>query len=203
MKDKEIANARIFLAGQAIERVFLRLRHPIERQQRNQLVNPRIHKVQRGGFKRLHKARCQTKRDNILVPKLFTSTGYKAQEIWFSAGFSSDVVDQNAMCLIIRHIFIAIDMAVAVAVLQGNLPLPSRRMGSCAGVRQWSTAIFTQAWQCYRTVAGQIIGPIVIPRFQRLFDQQAAEAGAINKQIALQHVAIFHGHRRYKTAFIV
>ena len=94
-------------------------------------------------------------------------------------------------------------MAVAVAVLQGNLPLPSRRMGGCAGIGQWTAAIFTQAWQRYRTVAGQIIGPIVITCFQRLFDQQASEARAINKQIALQHVAIFHGHRRYETAFIV
>ena len=203
MKDKEIADTRIFLAGQAIERVFLRLRHAIERQQRNQFVNPCIHKVQRGGLKRLHKARCQAKRDNILVPKLFTSTRYKAQEIRLSARFSSDVVDENRMCLVIRHIFIAIDMAVAVAVLQRNLPLPSRRMRGRARIGQWTAAIFTQAWQCYRTVAGQIIGPIVITRFQRLFDQQAAEARAINKQIALQHVAIFHGHRRYKAAFIV
>ena len=97
------------------------------------------------------------------------------------------------MRLVIGHIFAAIDMTIAVAMLQGDLPLPARFMRRGAGVGQGAAAIFADTGQRHRPVAGQIIGPVFISGFQCLFDQQPAKTGAVDKQIAFDTITIVHG----------
>jgi hypothetical protein len=80
----------------------------------------------------------------------------------------------------------AINPTIAGAVLQGDAPLPAHRMGDGARIRHQIDQ--TRALHRHRAVAGQPMTPVLIGPAQRLADQQAPLARAVDEQIA-RHIA--------------
>ena len=78
----------------------------------------------------------------------------------------------------------AIDVAVAGAVLQRDAPLPARRARRRARVRRRAARRVSHG-TAMRAVARQPVRPVLVAGLQRLLDQQAAKAGAIDEQVAV------------------
>src|SRR6185436_12636097 len=91
--------------------------------------------------------------------------------------------EQPGARLVVREIFAAIDEAVADAVLERDPPLPAGIVRDRAGVgdrRADRSGLHGEAG-----VGGQPVAPVLIAGLQRLLDQEAAKAGAVDEQIAL------------------
>ncbi len=86
-----------------------------------------------------------------------------------------------------------IDIAVADPALQRDAPLPTRLERGRAGIRRHRSAAFAR--HRHRAIARQDIAPVDIGRAQRLSDQQGAEAGAIDEQVALDPAAVVQFQR--------
>lgn len=78
-------------------------------------------------------------------------------------------------------------MAVADAVLQWDAPLPARAVRR--GSRQRQQRPHRSARHGHRAVAGQPLAPVVIAGLQRLLDQQAAQARAVEEEVAFDGLA--------------
>ena len=189
VQDQKIADAGIFFAGQAVECIFLRLCDTIEREQRDELVYTRIDQVDRRRFQWFHKTCGKAQSDDVFIPELFPASRREPQIVGIGPGLASDVPQQNRQGLVIRHKLAAIDMAIAVAMLQRHLPLPACLVGSGTGIGQGAATIFTNARKCYGAVARKEVGPVFISGLQRLFDQNAPKTRAIDEQIAFDDIA--------------
>src|SRR4051794_4294136 len=86
-----------------------------------------------------------------------------------------------------------INKAVTHAVLQRYAPLPTRRVGRRAG--EWIGAARIAAWHRDRAVTRKPMRPVFVTRAKRLFDEQPAKSGAIDKQITFDHGTVDERHR--------
>ena len=82
-----------------------------------------------------------------------------------------------------------VDEAVADAMLQRDLPAPTGFVRDRARVRYRGARRFNR--HGYRAVAGQPVGPVLVAGLQGLLDQQAAEARAVDEQVAFDELAVF------------
>ncbi len=84
--------------------------------------------------------------------------------------------------------------AIADTVLQRDAPLPAGLPRNRPRVRN---RIFNRLrLDGDRAVAGQPVRVIVVPRLQRLLDQQATKARAIDEEVAFYTLARIHLQRR-------
>ena len=81
----------------------------------------------------------------------------------------------------------AIDVAIAHPVLQRDVPLPAAFMRSGAGEGSGAPVC---AGHRHRAVARQPVRPVLVARFERLLDQQAAKARAVDEQVACDELAV-------------
>ena len=130
-----------------------------------------------GGWWRSGKA----ERDHILVPEFLAPSSCETQEVGVSTRLARDVLHQYVERFVIGHELAAVDMAVAITMLQRNLPLPARTVCRRAGIGQGAAAIFALTGQRHGAVTRQVMGPIFIAGFQGLLDQQSAKAGAVDE----------------------
>src|SRR5439155_21437394 len=82
---------------------------------------------------------------------------------------------------------------VTGAVLQRDAPLPARLTRGRPGVR--SQRIGPRARHGHRPVARQPVAPVLVTRFQSLFDEECAEAGTVDEKIGLNRLAAFKSDR--------
>ncbi len=75
-----------------------------------------------------------------------------------------------------------IDNAVAGAVLERDAPLPAGRVRGGAGIGGEVFRARARHREC--AVAGQPVRPVLVADAERVGDQQAAKAGAIDEQVA-------------------
>ncbi len=80
-------------------------------------------------------------------------------------------------------------MAVANAVLQGNAPLPACAAGGGAGIGRQDLGRNTGYGN--GPVTRQPVGPILKAGFQSAFNEQSAEARAVNEKATLNLLTIF------------
>ena len=76
-------------------------------------------------------------------------------------------------------------------MLQRDLPLPARLVGDRAGVRR-DVVQRKVGLQRQRAVVAQPLAPVLVPGLERLFDQQAAKAGAVDEEVAFDALARLH-----------
>src|SRR5207249_10458904 len=72
-------------------------------------------------------------------------------------------------------------------------PLPARRISS--GSPEWIRSARIAARHGNRTIARQPMGPVVVTRAQRLFDEQSAEPRAVDEQVARDGLSVGENHR--------
>ena len=108
-----------------------------------------------GRFQGLHKACSQAQGHHILVPEFLATPSDKAEEIRLRLRFTCNIIHENIEGFVITHELAAIDMAIAVAVLQRNLPLPASAVSGRTGIRRGWAAIVALAGQSDRTIARQ------------------------------------------------
>src|SRR5690348_10397171 len=75
----------------------------------------------------------------------------------------------------------AVDVPVAVAMLEGDAPLPTGFASGYQGVGgrcRGRLAVYDKS-----PIAGQPAAPVFVARFQCLFNEQPAEAGAVDEEV--------------------
>src|SRR5512139_458731 len=95
--------------------------------------------------------------------------------------------------------FAGIDVAVADAVLQLDAPLPSGLAGGGAGVRRQRRV--GAALGDDGAVAGQPVRPVLEADAQLMRDEKAAEAAAIDEEIAFDAFAVRELYRGDEAVF--
>ena len=95
-----------------------------------------------------------------------------------------DVAQQACLGLLVGEIAAAVHHAVADAVLQGNAPLPAGLVRDRA--RIGNRRAHGLGLQRHRAVAEQMVRPVFIAHVQRVADEQAAKARAIDEQVAFE-----------------
>jgi len=115
------------------------------------------------------------------VPRIYSATGFKSQEAGLSDGLSSDIAEQSGTGIVVGTKPAAVNKAIAGTALQGDTPLPPGGMcdGACIGGRRLGTSRL----YCQSAVGGQPMAPVLEFNIQCTAEQQASEAGAINKEI--------------------
>ena len=115
------------------------------------------------------------------MPRFYSATGSKSQEAGLSNGLSSDIAEQSRTGIVVGAKPAAVNQAIAGTALQGNTPLPPQGMcnGACIGGRRLGTFRL----YCQSAVGGQPMVPVLVFNVQCTAEQQASEAGAINKEI--------------------
>ncbi len=148
-----------------------------------------------GRLQRLEEPARQAERDDVAVPALASTPGGEAQ----MAGIAQQLALQAAQQLCLGglgvQILAAIDQAIAHPVLKRDAPLPPRLARGGAGEGIGLGRVGQGARGRDRAVAGQPLGIAVIAGAQRLFDQQAAKARAIDEQVTLDPPPVGQRHR--------
>src|SRR5215218_3387363 len=118
---------------------------------------------------------------------------YSAMSERLGQGVAVEVGEQGRGRFVVRNMVAAIDIAVAGAVLKPDPPLPAGVPGGAAGIRR--QRLDPGAGNGERSVAGEVAGPVLVAAAERLLDQKAAEAAAIDEQIPFDALAILHHQR--------
>src|SRR5262249_38058048 len=122
-------------------------------------------------------------RDAVLAPRARAPPGPELDDPRLCQDIALDVREQCLLRLVIADVSAAIDHPVAHAMLQRDTPLPARiaRDGACVRNR------FADGCRLRRDSAVTVepVRPVLVSDMQRLADEQAAEARAVDEQVAL------------------
>ncbi len=103
------------------------------------------------------------------------------------------------MGIVVADVAVAVDITIAGAVLQRDAPLPA---GLASGRSRIRVDIDRPLrWHGQGAVTGKGVAPIDIARLQRILDQQAAETGAVDEQVAGDSLSLVEMHRCHKARF--
>ena len=200
MQDQEIADADGFKVGMGVEFVDIRLVEAGVREKRAEPRDGSLDQVDAGGFQGFHEAAGQADCHHVAVPRLVALAGDEAQGAGLRQRLAIQVAHQDPGGLVLAHEAAAEHVAVADPVLQRDPPLPAG--WTCGGARVGRDAVLgVGARHGDRAVARQPVGPVLVSGSQCLLDQQPAEAGAVDKQLAAQHGAILKGDRFNEAVF--
>jgi hypothetical protein len=81
-----------------------------------------------------------------------------------------------------------INQAIAHSMLQRNAPLPSGLVGGRAGERVGAVPVIARDGE--RAITRQPLRPFLVSGGKRLLDQQPAETGAVDEQIASDNLPV-------------
>ncbi len=152
-----------------------------------------------GRFQRLQKPACQAQRHAVLLPHAVALVGRDAQRPRLGERAPGEVAFQHRPRTVLVHVTVGIHDAVPHPVLQRNAPHPAGLIGARTGVGHRRAHRFGLHRQ--RAVGEQPARPIVAAHAQRLADQQASEAGAIQEQVAFHPRAVLQRQCGEETAF--
>jgi hypothetical protein len=163
------------------------------REQRHQPRDARLDEVDRSRFERLEEPAREPERDDVLVPRLLAPPGEEAQLVGRGERLALEVGEQHFGRLVVGDVRRAVDVAVAHAVLQRDVPLPARAARGRAGDR---LAVRSEpARDRHRAVVGQPLAPVDERHPERLPEQQRAEPRAVDEQLALDPLAVVERER--------
>src|SRR6185437_4851362 len=145
------------------------------------------------GLERLEKPRSEAQRHYVPVPGRFTAPRTEAQRHRLTQGAARKVAQEQVPRGIGAAEFSAVDIAVAVTMLQRDLPLPARiaRGYESAGAG-WRAAL---AVHDHGPIAGQPLTPVLVAGVERALDEQASKAAAVDEEIRAQTLAALQGER--------
>ena len=115
------------------------------------------------------------------MPRIYSATGLEFQGEGLGDGLSSDIAEQGGAGIVVGTKPAAVNKAIAGTALQGDSPLPPG--GMCYGACLRGRRLGTRRLYCERAVGGQPMTPVLEFNIQCTAEQQAFEAGAINKEI--------------------
>src|SRR6185437_9509411 len=167
------------------------------RPQPGQAGDCRLDHVDGGGLQRFQKTRRQADRDDVPVPGFAALSGGETQHARFADRGSVELPQQGGRGFVIADVSTGVHVAVAGAVLQRDAPGPAGLARGAAHERRGRTGVFAGHDHC--AVARQPMRPVLVAGVQGLLDQQPAETGAIEEQVALDAFAAFQYHRLDET----
>src|SRR5690606_15712197 len=129
------------------------------------------------------------------------SPGHVADQSRLGQRLAFEIGEQLLACLLLGHVRATEDQTITDAMLQRNAPLPAGRARGRTRVR--CDAMRRGSLHRERAVGRQPLAPILVARLERLFDEQAAKARAIDEQIAFDARAVFHDERGHVAGFAV
>ncbi|EEF25313.1 conserved hypothetical protein, partial [Ricinus communis] len=199
VQDDEVAHEFVALRGQAVEfvgqfRAAVAVGEVLE-----QPADRQFDDVDARRFERFEEAARQAHRHAVLDPRLAPPARREAQLARGLERLGVHAVQQHAPRLLVRHESVAVHVAVAVAVLQRDAPLPARGLRRRPRVRR--EAVGQGAGHGLRAVTGQHGAPVLVAGLVHAFDQQAAEARAIDEQVALDAAAVLQLQGRDEARF--
>ncbi len=147
-----------------------------------------------GRFQRLDEAARESDRDTVLDPGTATAARPELQQPELDANVAFQVVQQHPARLVVARVRGRVDVAGALPMLQRDLPLPARAVGNGARVGRYVVEREV-GLQRQRAVVAQPLAPVFVTGLERLFDEQAAKAGAVEEQVAVDALARLHHHR--------
>ena len=198
MQDQEVADAVIFHVDHAIILGTVGSGDPrrrgILREKLDQLRDRHLREVDAGRFERLEESRGEPDRDDVADPAVAAATGAEFEEARVGKRRALDRRDQRIGGRLIRHMRAGIDIAIADAVLERDPPLPPGRFrrGSRIGLDR---SLGRRARHGDGAVAGQPARPVLPRLCHGVAEQQAAEAGAVDEQVAFDRVARVEAER--------
>ena len=119
---------------------------------------------------------------HVAVPGLAAAPGREAQRTRVGQRLAVEARQQLRGRFVVADEVAAVDVAVAHAVLQRNAPLPAGLARRGARVRRERPDVL--AGHGHGAIAGQPVRPFVVAGLERLLDEQAAKARAVDEQVA-------------------
>ena len=165
------------------------------REVRQQVRDAHLHQVDAGGLQRLEEAAGQADRDDVPVPRLLAPPGLEAQRARLGQRRAVEVAQQDRGGLVLAHVLAGEHVAVADAVLQRDAPLPAGLARGRARVRRAAPAPSAQGTATARSHGSQC-DQSSKPVLSAPSISSAAEARAVDEQVALDHLARLQRDRR-------
>ena len=187
VQDDEIAHVFHLEAHLAVELVDVRLADAGVGEHLQQAHHAALDQVDAGGLQRLDEAGGKPHRHAVLVPMAVPLAGDEAQHPRFGEQLALDVAEQAAPGFVVAPVGAGEHHAVADAVLQRDAPLPARFPGDGSGVGNRRPHGFRLHGD--GAIAGQPVPPVFVVHAQRLADQQAAKARAVDEEVAFDQLA--------------
>ncbi|MDQ1091637.1 hypothetical protein QE400_001050 [Xanthomonas sacchari] len=150
--------------------------------------------VDAGRFQRLDEAAGQAQGHHVLVPRLQPAPAAERHQPRIPQRWAVDIAQQLGVRLVVGHVAAGEHQPAADPVLQRDMPAPPGRVRDGAGIRHRRR----DRLGLHRdgAVAGQPFVPVLVAGMQRLLGQQAAEAGAVDEQVALDDLPVVQQQRR-------
>ncbi|MNV33775.1 hypothetical protein D3C71_1251560 [compost metagenome] len=148
-----------------------------------------------GRFQRLDEATGQPERHHVPVPGLQPAPAAERHQPGVAQGPSVDITQQLGLRLVIGHVAAGEDQPAADPVLQRDVPAPPGLVRDGTGVghrRRGRVGLHGNG-----AITGQPFVPVFIAGMQGLLGQQAAEAGAVDEQIAFDDLSVFQHQCRH------
>ncbi len=117
MQDQEITHATKFAVDLIVITAHFRVEVGFAWKKREEASDCGLNQVNAGGFQRFHETAGQTDCQTVLVPGQFAFAGNKAQGSGFRLWFADEVVQQCLASCFVANKFIAVNNAIAGAVL--------------------------------------------------------------------------------------
>ena len=193
MHDDEVADALELRRRLRVVARAERFEFAAEREHLDQPRHADLDEVDAGALERLEESAGEAQRDDVLVPGLAAPPGDVADQPRLEQRRTLEIREQFGARGLLGDVRAAIHQAVADAVLQRNAPLPAGAARHGARVRQ--DAIGGTGLHRERAIGGQPLAPVFVTGLERLLDEQAAKAGAVDEQIAFDAPAVFHDQR--------
>ena len=193
VEDHEVADALDLIDRLLVVLVDVDLREIPAGKHADQLGDAGLDQVDAGRFQRLQEAAGQANRDHVALPEALATTGREAQPVQRPERRTIQVGKQRRLGLGFLDEATAVDVAVAIAVLQRNSPLPAGCTSGRAGVGLgWARPL---ARNGQSAVTRQPVAPGTVGNPHGLADQQSTKAGAVDEQLAFDAPAIVEFHR--------
>ena len=112
-------------------------------------------------------------------------------------GWAVEIRQQRGGRLVIADVPAAVDIAIANAMLQRNAPLPTRC--ACGGACERRELAGALARHCHGAIARKPVRPVLVAGLQRLLDQQAAKARAVDEEVRLDAPVVIQMQRADET----
>ena len=199
VQDDEVAHLLELGLRAGVETVDIGLFETGAREHLQQFGDAGLDQVDRGRFQGFDEARGQADGDAVLHPGLFAPPGDEADQPRIGQRLAVQIGQQCAVGLVVGNVGRRVDIAIADPVLQRDAPLPARF--TRRGPRVGREGLDTLARHGQSPVAGQPVGPVLIAGLQRLLDQQAAEAGTVDEELALDGLPALQLDRADEAAF--
>ena len=172
------------VVGLPVVFVDVRLADAVPRKHLHEPHDAALDQVDAGRFQRLDEAARKADGNAVAVPGLAALARPELDDARLGEHLAFDVGQQALFGRVVGEVAAAVHHAVADAMLQRDAPLPAgiaRDRARVGNGRPHGLGL-----QRHGAVAEQLVRPVFIAHVQRVADEQAAKAGAIDEQVAFE-----------------